>query len=404
MDAAAYHKYKDTARKAVLESYARLNAKYQAVLVEGAGSPAEINLRDHDIANMGFAEAVDCPVILIADIDRGGVFAQIVGTLALLSESEQERIAGFVINRFRGDINLLEPGLNLLEQRTAKPVLGVLPYLRDLFLDAEDTLNTRQNSKNESALKIVVPVTPRLSNHTDFDPLLLHPQMEVNFVRDLGKTGLAGSGTTLKADLILLGGSKSVCADLDFLRERGWVEIIQRHLRYGGKLLGICGGFQMLGRVIHDRLGLEGIPGSRPGLGILDMQTCLLEQKHLRKVKGTLAFAPGESCGISGYEIHAGQSSGSALQTPLIRLETVGKQDKMAPEGALSGDGQVAGTYLHGIFERPEACSALLKWAGAGAGAGVDYAALREQSLERLADLVDDRLNTKKLMELFGRP
>ena len=201
MDAAAYHDYKRVALQAVLDSHRRLSAAYRVVMVEGAGSPAEINLRAGDIANMGFAEAVDCPVILIADIDKGGVFAHLVGTLALLSESEQARVQGFVINRFRGDIALLQPGLDWLEQRTGKPVLGVLPYLMDLHLEAEDAIDVRQAGKSAEVLKVVVPVLPRISNHTDFDPLRLHPQVDLQFV---------GPGQPVpSADLIILPGSRA---------------------------------------------------------------------------------------------------------------------------------------------------------------------------------------------------
>jgi len=224
MEALEYHAYKNTARAAVLESHRRLSAQYSVVVVEGAGSPAEINLRAGDIANMGFAEAVDCPVILIADIDRGGVFAHLVGTLALLSASEQARVAGFVINRFRGDLALLQPGLDWLEQHTGKPVLGVLPYLHGLHLEAEDavptTLSAQQPPPQPSpacgggSLRIVVPILPHISNHTDFDPLRLHPQVEFSFVA-LGEAIPA-------ADLIVLPGSKAVRGDLASLRESGW--------------------------------------------------------------------------------------------------------------------------------------------------------------------------------------
>jgi len=213
------------ARQAVLVSHRRLSEQYRVVMVEGAGSPAEINLRANDIANMGFAEAVDCPVILIADIDRGGVFAHLVGTLELLSASEQARVQGFVINRFRGDLALLEPGLDWLEAHTGKPVLGVLPYLHDLHLEAEDAIDNRQVAKTGERLKVAVPVLPRISNHTDFDPLRLHPQVELSFV---------GPGQRIPpADLIVLPGSKSVRADLAHLRAQGWETAIQRHLRYG---------------------------------------------------------------------------------------------------------------------------------------------------------------------------
>src|SRR3990167_6452246 len=282
MEALEYHAYKNTARAAVLASHRRLSAQYSVVVVEGAGSPAEINLRANDIANMGFAEAVDCPVILIADIDRGGVFAHLVGTLALLSPSEQARVAGFVINRFRGDLALLQPGLDWLEQHTGKPVIGVLPYLRDLHLEAEDALpppsplpcreRVRERVESSGKLRIIVPVLPHISNQTDFDPLRLHPQIEFSFVA-LGEAIPA-------ADLIILPGSKAVRNDLDSLREAGWEGAIQRHLRYGGKLIGICGGLQMLGQSIHDPLGLEGEAGSSAGLGLLELSTTLQAENN----------------------------------------------------------------------------------------------------------------------------
>ncbi|WP_313523575.1 cobyric acid synthase [Stutzerimonas kunmingensis] len=385
MDAAAYHDYKRVAMQAVLDSHQRLSAAYRVVMVEGAGSPAEINLRAGDIANMGFAEAVDCPVILIADIDKGGVFAHLVGTLALLSESEQARVQGFVINRFRGDIALLQPGLDWLEQRTGKPVLGVLPYLMDFHLEAEDAIDVRQSGKAGDALKVVVPVLPRISNHTDFDPLRLHPQVDLQFV-------VPGQPVP-PADLIILPGSKSVRADLTWLRADGWEAAIQKHLRYGGKLLGICGGLQMLGTRIADPLGLEGPAGESAGLGLLDFATVLEAEKQLRNVTGR--FLP-EGVPISGYEIHAGVSSGPALEQPAVQLDD-GRCD-----GAISADEQVLGTYLHGLFEGPEACAALLRWAGLDAVETVDYHALRERDIERLADLVETHLDTARLRALCG--
>lgn len=385
MDAAAYHDYKRVAMQAVLDSHRRLSAAYRVVMVEGAGSPAEINLRAGDIANMGFAEAVDCPVILIADIDKGGVFAHLVGTLALLSASEQARVQGFVINRFRGDIALLQPGLDWLEQRTGKPVLGVLPYLMDFHLEAEDAIDVRQSGKAGETLKVVVPVLPRISNHTDFDPLRLHPQVDLQFV---------GPGQAIPAaDLIILPGSKSVRADLAWLRANGWEAAIRKHLRYGGKLLGICGGLQMLGTRIADPLGLEGPAGESAGLGLLDFATVLEADKQLRNVQGRLLP---EGVPVRGYEIHAGVSSGPALEQPAVRLDD-GRCD-----GAVSTDGQILGTYLHGLFESPDACAALLRWAGLEAVQQVDYHALRERDIERLADLVEMHLDTARLRALCG--
>jgi adenosylcobyric acid synthase len=384
MHAVAYHDYKQTARAAVLESHQRLSAQYPVVMVEGAGSPAEVNLRANDIANMGFAEAVDCPVILIADIDKGGVFAHLVGTLELLSASEQARVQGFVINRFRGDLSLLQPGLDWLEQRTGKPVLGVLPYLMDFHLEAEDAVATRQVTQAGPQLKVVVPVLPRISNHTDFDPLRLHPQVDLQFI---------GPGQAIPpADLIILPGSKSVRADLAFLREQGWAVVIDRHLRYGGKLLGICGGLQMLGTQIDDPHGLEGAPGSSAGLGLLDFATVLEPEKQLRNVQGRLCL---EQAVVSGYEIHAGVSTGAGLNGAV-------QLDDGRPDGGMSADGQVLGTYLHGLFESSEACGALLRWAGLREVQTVDYHALRERDIERLADLVEAHLDTGKLRELCG--
>ncbi|EIK72824.1 cobyric acid synthase CobQ [Pseudomonas synxantha BG33R] len=385
MNAVAYHDYKAIAMQAVLASHARLSQAYPVVMVEGAGSPAEINLRANDIANMGFAEAVDCPVLLIADINRGGVFAHLVGTLELLSPSEQARVKGFIINRFRGDIALLQPGLDWLEARTGKPVVGVLPYVMDLHLEAEDGIDQRQIDKAAHVLKVVVPVLPRISNHTDFDPLRLHPQVDLQFV---------GPGQAIPAaDLIILPGSKSVRSDLAFLRANGWDAAVARHLRYGGKVLGICGGLQMLGEQVHDPLGLEGVAGSSAGLGLLAFTTTLEEHKQLRNVRGRLVLEDAE---VSGYEIHAGVTSGDALLSAAVLLDD-GRSD-----GALSADGQILGTYLHGLFETPAACSALLRWAGLQEVQEVDYHGLRERDIERLADLVEHHLDTDLLRNLCG--
>jgi adenosylcobyric acid synthase len=369
MNARDYHQYKTIAMSAVLESHARLAEQYEAVVVEGAGSPAEINLRDRDIANMGFAEAVDCPVVLVADIDRGGVFAHIVGTLSCLSQSERDRTIGFVINRFRGDIKLLEPGLDWLEQQTGKPVLAVLPYLHGLFLDAEDAVQPVQATRG--AFRVVVPSLPRMSNHTDFDALRAHPDVDLCFVRQ---------GEAIPAaDLIIIPGSKNTRADLEWLRAQGWPTVIERHLRYGGKVIGICGGFQMLGQDVSDALGIEGAPGRSPGLGLLAMHTCLTADKRLVQVAGTCAFAQeAMRDAVSGYEIHMGVSDGPALSRPAFRIDG-------RPEGACSPDGQILGTYLHGLFDAPQACAALLKWAGLQSEHRVDTSALREASLDRIA-------------------
>ena len=388
MPAAEYHRYKPTALEAVLASHGRLAALYQVIVTEGAGSPAEINLREGDIANMGFAEAVDCPVILVADIERGGVFAHLVGTVELLSPSEQRRIAGFVINRFRGDVALLEPGLRWLEQRTGKPVLGVLPYLQGLRLDAEDAIQRDSSlvtADRQEALRIVVPVFPRISNHTDFDPLREHPQVALTFVGP----GQVPPG----ADLVILPGSKSVRSDLAWLRNNRWVEYLERHLRYGGRVMGICGGFQMLGRTIADPLGVEGAAGENRGLGWLELETVLEAEKQLRNMTGVLTL---EGAEVWGYEIHAGVSRGRALECPAAMLE--GER----ADGALSGDAKILGTYLHGIFESRAACAALLRWAGLRDPLEIDYREVRERAIERLADSVEAHLDLSAILRLLG--
>ncbi len=388
MSATSYHEYKTLAMDAVLESHTRLDKRYDVIMVEGAGSPAEINLRDRDIANMGFAEAVDCPVILVADIDRGGVFAHLVGTLALLSDTEQARIKGFVINRFRGDIALLQAGLDWLEAYTGKPVLGVLPYLHGLHLDAEDALPQDQSSIHSQKFTVVVPVIPRISNHTDFDPLRVHA--DINFIYVKMDEPIPA------ADLIILPGSKSVRADLDFLKNNQWEKAIQRHLRFGGKILGICGGYQMLGQVVHDPLGSEGEPGSSKGFGLLTLETTLHKEKQLFNREGRLLF---NNEVVSGYEIHTGLSSGEALKRPFLDYEA---DNEILTDGAKSECSNIAGTYWHGLFEKPEALKAILAWAGLESDQRVDFAAIREQQIDRLADAVEANMDMNKVFELLG--
>jgi len=388
MDARAYfgdkHDYKRIARRAALESFARLRARFEFIVVEGAGSPAEINLRAGDIANMGFAQTADCPVILIADIDRGGVFAHLTGTLALLSDSERARVGGFVINKFRGDLSILQPGLDWLERETGKPVLAVLPYLPNLHLDAEDAVTVAQAASADDALKVTVPALPRISNHTDFDALRLHPQVDLRYV---------APGTPIPpCDLIILPGSKNTRGDARKLREFGWDAAIRRHLRYGGKLLDICGGYQMLGNAIADPHGVEDAAGSDAGLGLLDFSTELTRRKRLENARGELVFGDGdgENAAVAGYRIHCGVTSGPALARPLLRLND-------GVDGAVSADGQIAGAYLHGLFDAPTACAALLNWAGLNDAAPLDRDLLREESLERLADCIESHIDCRAL-------
>ncbi len=395
MEASSYHDYKKVAMNAVVESHIRLANEFDVLMVEGAGSPAEINLRQHDIANMGYAEKVDCPVILVADIDRGGVFAHLVGTLELLSESEQARVKGFVINRFRGDIKLLESGLTWLEERTGKPVLGVLPYLHDLALDAEDAIAI-DNKVNESKIIIAVPLLPHISNHTDFDPLRLNPEIDLRYIK---------MGERIEhCDLIILPGSKNVIADLAFLKTQGWQEDINRHLRYGGKVFGICGGFQMLGDKIFDPHGIESTfeeNGERAiaGLGLAEFTTTLTTEKTLTQVSGKLSLSDNQ-CDVFGYEIHCGYSQGSALTNPLIKELSIGTT---GVDGFISPDNQIAATYLHGLFDHSAVTSAVLQWVKTDHGieSVIDIDEHREVQLERLAGICEQYLQMDEIEKIL---
>lgn len=390
MDANSYQQYKSVAKDAVFAAHKRLENKFDAIIVEGAGSPAEINLRENDIANMGFAEEVNCPVILVADIDKGGVFAQIVGTLALLSATERERICGFIINRFRGDIALLQNGLDWLEEKTGKPVLGVLPYLQGLHIEAEDALPIEKSfNTGDTVLKVIVPALPRISNHTDYDPLRLHPQVDFTFI---------GPGQTIPAaDLIIIPGSKSVRADIKWLRQQGWEPALQKHLRYGGKLLGICGGFQMLGLAIHDPSGLEGNAGSSEGFALLNIETTLQQEKQLTNVSGRFVF---DNTEVSGYEIHMGKTTGADMANPAIQL------DESKTDGSISQDKQIMGTYFHGLFDSPGSNRSILNWAGLEDPDPFDYQSIREAQINRLADEMEKHIDFSqiKLYEvLYGK-
>ena len=384
MNARDYHQYKTVAMQAVLESHQRLSEQYDIIIVEGAGSPAEINLRERDIANMGFAEAVDCPVIIIADIDKGGVFAHLTGTLNLLSQSEQDRTLGFVINRFRGDLSLLTPGNEWLENHTKKTVFGTLPYLMNFHLEAEDAINSENVCEAESPLKVVIPVLPRISNHTDFDPLRLHPQVDCQFI--------SADADIPACDLIIIPGSKNVRDDFNYLKQHGWIEQINKHLRYGGKLLGICGGFQMLGNTIHDPNGIESKAGSVDAFSLLDFETTLLDDKQLKNVSGHLAHSHAK---VSGYEIHCGITTGAALDHPALVFDD-------RKDGAVSEDNQIMGTYCHGLFEEQTSCQSMLEWAGLKNAEAIDYFKRREDDINRLADAIEEHIDCDAIYEILN--
>jgi len=386
MDASYYHHHKPKLLQAVLDAHARLSKQYDFVIVEGAGSPAEINLRDRDIANMGFAEAADCPVIIVADIDRGGVFAHLMGTLDCLSESEKNRVKGFIINRFRGDISLLQSGLDWLEEKTGKPVLGVIPYIENLHIEAEDAIQIKQQNHSEQTLKVVVPVLPRISNHTDFDALALHPNVHLEFIKDPKQF----SG----CDLLILPGTKNVRQDFQWLVDSGWKHLIEKHLRYGGKVIGICGGLQMLGHAIHDPNGVEGQSGSTNAFGYLDFETTLDEQKQLVNVQGHMIHQDAP-IHVRGYEIHAGISQGPAFDQCVIDLGD-------HKDGIFSEDNQIFASYIHGIFDEPEMLNHLIRWAGLKSTETFDYHRHQQAELERLAKEVEKAIPVGTLLSILN--
>ncbi len=358
----------------VLESFQRLRAKTDIVVVEGAGSPAEVNLREGDIANMGFAEAADVPVVLVGDIDRGGVIAQIVGTKAVISLGDAGRISGFIVNKFRGDPALFDEGFKAIEAHTGWQGLGTLPWFSQAhILPAEDALDIR--SGGTGAFHIAVPQLSRMANFDDLDPLAQEPDVRVTMVP-------AGQALPGDADLVLIPGTKSTIKDLAFFRAQGWEIDLKAHLRRGGKVLGICGGYQMLGTLIADPDGLEGPAGSVAGLGLLDVETVMSAEKQVSEVAAVHVASGAE---VHGYEIHIGSTEGADRARPMF---TVAGQ----PEGAISAGGQVAGSYLHGMFSADAFRAA---WLG---GSGLAYGAAVENALDALADHIEAHLGVDALL------
>jgi adenosylcobyric acid synthase len=338
----------------ILDSLDRLKAAADIVLVEGAGSAAEVNLRANDIANMGFARAADVPVMLIGDIDRGGVIAQLVGTKAVLDPADAALIKGFMINKFRGDAALFRSGMDFITQRTGWPALGLISYFRDASrLPAEDAMALdRWTAGQGGSITVAVPRLAHIANFDDLDPLRLEPALNIVMIQP-------GDPLPGNADLVILPGSKATIADLDDFRRNGWDIDLQAHVRRGGRVLGICGGYQMLGRIVSDPDGTEGSPGSTPGLGLLDVATVLGGEKTLTEVTGT---AISGAAPVRGYEMHIGQTTGPDCARPLLRLAD-GRTD-----GAVSADGRIRATYVHGIFADDRQRAALLSWFGARSG------------------------------------
>ncbi len=376
--ARAYGALKPTLMPRVLESFARIKAQADIVVVEGAGSPAEINLRAGDLANMGFAEAANVPVVLVGDIDRGGVIAQIVGTKAVISKADAARICGFIVNKFRGDPALFDEGFKAIEAHTGWQGLGTLPWFSEAHrLPAEDALDIR--SGGTGAFHIAVPQLSRMANFDDLDPLAQEPNVRVTMVP-------AGQALPGDADLVLIPGSKSTIKDLAFFRAQGWETDLKAHLRRGGKVLGICGGYQMLGRYISDPKGLEGPTGKVPALGLLDVDTMMLPEK---KVSAVAALHTASGAGVQGYEIHIGTTSGPDRARPVFSVAG-------QPEGAMSLDGQVAGTYLHGLFSADNFRTAWL--AAQGVQGGLSYGTTVEATLDALAAHIEAHIDLDALL------
>jgi adenosylcobyric acid synthase len=373
---------------AVLDSFARLKREADIVIVEGAGAASEANLRTGDIANMGFARASGTPVVLVGDISRGGVIASLVGTRAVIDDADAAMIRGFIVNRFRGDATLFADGMRLIAERTGWPPLGLLPHFPDAArLPAEDSLALSEGSpsvrRDGSAKKVAVPVTPSIANFDDLDPLRLEPDVVVDLVE-------RGRPLPLDADLILLVGSKATINDLAFMRGEGWDIDLKAHVRRGGRLFGICGGYQMLGKRIDDPLGIEGPPRSVAGLGLLDVATTLSATKRLQAVAGVTL--PDE-VPFTGYEMHVGETDGPATGKPLARLSN-GRH-----EGAVSADGRVAGAYVHGLFADDRQRAHWLALLGARASA-FSYEASVDDTLDRLAEHLGRHIDCDRLLAL----
>jgi adenosylcobyric acid synthase len=351
MSATRYHQFKKKAVRAVKESFYRLKERFELMVIEGAGSPAEINLRKNDIANMGMAEIAECPVILVGDIDKGGVFASLIGTLELLSKEEKKRIKGFIINKFRGDIRLLEPGLDFLEKKTGLPVIGVIPYFRDLYLQEEDGVSVEKVrlSPKKGDIKIAVLCLPHISNFTDFDALEKEPEVEFRYIRP---------GNTIPvSDLIIIPGSKNTIGDLAYLRKSEYDKAILKHRQRGGSVIGICGGYQMLGRLICDPFKVETNRKSIVGLGLLDVETAIEKEKVTSQVEARVSpkdLLQWKSRKIFGYEIHMGKTERSNNISPAFTIVKKKDRNVRIEDGAISKDGKVWGTYIHGIFDNDE--------------------------------------------------
>lgn len=397
MDASEYHKYKAQLVDVVKTAYEKLADDSDVVVIEGAGSPAEINLRDNDIVNMGLAEMIDAPVVLIGDIDRGGVFASIYGTIKLLEPEEQALIKGFIINKFRGDVELLKPGIDMIEEKVGVPCLGVIPYTR-LVIDDEDSVTERWHEKKEGAVTIGVVRLRHISNFTDCTVFDMYPDVKVEYYANQREMQRA------EPDLLVVPGSKNTIDDMTKLREARMDQEILRFHRQGIPVIGVCGGYQIIGKTIADPDHMESAEELTEGLGLLDVTTVLEDTKTTTRKTGTIQNdfwgIPMKDTKVSGYEIHMGRTSVNEDSVPFSILDD-GRSD-----GAVSKDGMVMGTYLHGIFDNDEFREALLSRLKEGKNlesSGIkDFKAFKESQYDLLAETVEKSLDMDKLMSIIG--
>jgi len=378
-----YQALKPKLLEAVLQSFSHLKAEADLVLVEGAGSAAEVNLRANDIANMGFARAADVPVVLLGDIDRGGVIAQIVGTRAVIDVADAALVQGFMVNRFRGDASLFEDGMRLIAEKSGWKSFGLIPHFHDAFrLPAEDAVALdRRRASRDAPITIAVLQLPRISNFDDFDPLAAESDVKLQMI----KRGKAIPGD---ADLVIIPGSKATIADLEALRAEGWDIDLRAHLRRGGKVLGVCGGYQMLGQRIDDPHGIEGVAGGVDGLGLLNVSTVMEPKKTLIAVTGS---SLADQAPFHGYEMHIGVTDGPDHQRPVLRFAD-GRLD-----GAMSADGLVRGVYVHGLFADDQQRASWLQWIGASSS-GFAYEASVEKTLDALAGHLETHVDCDGLL------
>jgi len=404
MKAREYYAFKQTAWKAICESYRKLSGEFDLIVIEGAGSPAEVNLKENDIVNMKVAEMANAPVLLVSDIDRGGVFASLIGTMELLTPSEREMVCGFIINKFRGDKTLLEPGLEFIEKRTGIPVLGVIPHIKDMGIGEEDSVGLEKTNPprsplnlrgDERGVNIGVIRLPHISNYTDFDSLQREPDVQLRYIhRPEEVDGL---------DLLIIPGSKNTVDDLLFLREAGLAEVIKRHYGNGKYVVGICGGYQILGLNVSDPYGVETEGAAEEGLGLLPVETIMLKEKVTANVEALPRYSSLVTRhSLKGYEIHMGESTIVGDAEPIFVIKKRNGEAVDISDGAVTKDGRCWGTYIHGIFDNDGFRNDLLNVIRRGKGLDIiDGIIKADDGFDRLADVLKESLDMDQILELI---